>query len=132
MVELSPLLHWKRLYSGFIPSVLRCSFGNAAFFGVYATFQSADMNPAIGGAFAGAAFWVAGMPFDVLKSRMQTADVQSALPTMKATLLKIKQEVGFRGFYLGLPVTLMRAAPMNAAVLLTYELVLNLITDPQK
>jgi hypothetical protein len=127
MANLTGQLNWKRLYSGFVPSVLRCSFGNAAFFGVYAVCQSAGVNAAIGGACAGAAFWVAGMPFDVLKSRMQTADLHSAVPTMRETYFKIRQEVGLRGLYAGLPVTLIRAVPMNAAVLLTYEFVLHRI-----
>jgi len=127
-----PLRTMRRVYAGFIPSVLRCSFGNAAFFGVYAWSQSAQVNPAVGGALAGAFFWIAGMPFDVLKSRMQTQNAissggvlqQQQLPTLTQTCLKIHKEVGIRGFYAGLPVTLMRAVPMNAAVLFTYELVL--------
>ena len=119
----------KRLYSGLTPSVLRCSIGNAAFFGVYALSQSADVNPGIGGALAGAFFWIAGMPFDVLKSRMQTysainSNTQAKLPTLTQTFTQIRKEVGMRGFYAGLPVTLMRAVPMNAAVFVTYDLVM--------
>jgi hypothetical protein len=118
----------RSLYSGFLPSVLRCSFGNAAFFGVYALFHDtgplAGINPAVGGACAGAAFWVAGMPFDVLKSRMQTADPKAALPTLRGTFKAVWKQAGVRGLYAGLPVTLARAIPMNAAVLFTYELVI--------
>lgn len=119
-------LNLGRLYSGFFPSVLRCSFGNAAFFGVYEIFQSINVNPAVGGAFAGAAFWVVGFPFDVIKSRMQTFNTSrgSISPSISCTIETIRAEMGFRGLYAGLPVTLLRAVPMNAAVLLTYELLL--------
>ena len=120
---------FRRLYSGFVPSMLRCSFGNAAFFGIYSLVQSVDnISPAIGGALAGAAFWIVGFPFDVLKSRMQTADLRSATPTLQETFRSIRTEVGLRGFYVGLPITLLRAIPMNAAVLLSYEVVLSCCT----
>ena len=62
------------LYSGYTATVTRCSVGNAAFFGVYAlTRQSDSIGAGLGGALAGTAFWIAAMPFDVVKSRMQTA-----------------------------------------------------------
>ena len=62
------------LYSGYTATVTRCSVGNAAFFGVYAlTRQSDYIGAAFGGALAGTSFWIAAMPFDVVKSRMQTA-----------------------------------------------------------
>jgi solute carrier family 25 (mitochondrial carnitine/acylcarnitine transporter), member 20/29 len=131
----------KTLYSGFLPSILRCSFGNAAFFGVYSLFQQSpsgtgtgsgsgsgyNVHPAIGGATAGAAFWIAGMPFDVLKSRMQTLGLSQSQPqSMRSTFIHVYQKSGIRGLYAGLPVTLMRAIPMNAAVLFTYEIMLKL------
>jgi len=109
------------LYSGYTATVLRCSSGNAAFFGVYALTQQMEVHAGLGGALAGAAFWIAGMPFDVIKSRMQTA--QDPLPLM-ATLRQAVQQGGPRMLYAGLPVTLMRAVPMNAAVLFTYETVI--------
>jgi hypothetical protein len=122
-----------RLYSGFVPSMLRCSFGNAAFFGVYALAESIEgISPAVGGALAGAAFWIVGFPFDVLKSKMQTADpllLSRSQQTMTATFRNIRTELGVRGFYVGLPVTLLRAIPMNAAVLLSYELVVSQLSS---
>jgi hypothetical protein len=42
---------------------------------------------------------------------------------MRGTLLQLLRQGGLRGLYAGLPVTLLRAVPMNAAVLATYELV---------
>ena len=143
----SPVQFLRSMYAGFLPSVLRCSFGNAAFFGVYALSQSVDAGAAVGGAVAGVAFWVAGMPFDVIKSRMQTREAvlsaattttaasggsrggeakaarARARATMRGTLLQLLSQGGLRGLYAGLPVTLLRAVPMNAAVLATYELV---------
>jgi hypothetical protein len=114
-------LNLRGLYSGWSATVLRCSFGNAAFFGVYALTQQLEVNAALGGAIAGAAFWVAGMPFDVVKSRMQTA--QNPL-TFMATCRQAVQQGGLRVLYAGLPVTLLRAVPMNAAAFYTYEAVM--------
>lgn len=110
------------LYSGWGATVLRCSFGNAAFFGVYALTQQLELPTGLGGATAGAAFWVAGMPFDVIKSRMQTAQRPLGL---LGTVKDAVRGHGVRVLYAGLPVTLMRAVPMNAAVLFTYEAVLS-------
>ena len=110
---------------GYEASVLRCSVGNAAFFGVYAMLTQTDVSPAVGGAVAGAAFWVAGMPFDVLKSRMQTANPSGPRPNLWSTLIDTVAVNGVRGLYTGLPITLLRAVPMNAAVLFVYELVLS-------
>jgi len=109
------------LYSGWSATVLRCSFGNAAFFGVYALAKQLDVNVGLAGAISGAAFWVAGMPFDVVKSRMQTALKPLGL---MATLRQAQRQGGLRVLYAGLPVTFLRAVPMNAAVFVTYELVM--------
>jgi len=78
-----------------------------------------DIHASIGGAIAGAAFWVAGMPFDVIKSRMQTT--QKSIGLVATFQQAVRQGQGIRGLYAGLPVTLLRAVPMNAAVFLTYE-----------
>ena len=111
---------FRGLYSGWTATVLRCSFGNAAFFGVYALTRQLEVNAGLGGAVAGAAFWVAGMPFDVIKSRMQTAN--NPLSLVATFRQAIRQGGGgLRVLYAGLPVTLMRAVPMNAVVLCTYE-----------
>jgi len=112
------------LYSGFSATVMRCSVGNAAFFGMYAfTSRSDNIGAGLGGALAGAAFWVAAMPFDVIKSRMQTAQEPFGFV---ATLRRAVTTEGLHALYTGLPITLMRAVPMNATCLFTYEAVLKL------
>ena len=111
------------LYAGWAATALRCSFGNAAFFGAYALTRQFDVNAGLGGALAGAAFWVAAMPFDVIKSRMQTA--QRPLAVAATFRQAVRQgNGGLRVLYSGLPVTLMRAVPMNAAVLFTFEAIM--------
>ena len=119
--SLKTTLNLGSLSWGYSASVLRCSFGNAAFFGVYALSQEAEISPAVGGGLAGACFWIAGMPFDVVKSRMQTAQTAPRLTEVAAEVVRQK---GLRGLYTGLPITLLRAVPMNAACLVVYELVL--------
>jgi hypothetical protein len=59
------------------------------------------------------------MPFDVVKSRMQTA--RDPLPLVATFRQAVREGGGWSRLYSGLPVTLMRAVPMNAAVLCTYE-----------
>lgn len=110
------------LYTGYIATVLRCSVDNAAFFGMYALTTELGVNAFVGGALAGASFWVAGMPFDVVKSRMQTAT--APLPFASTLRQALREGNGnLRALYAGLPVTLLRAVPMNAAVFFTYEAV---------
>lgn len=110
-------------FRGMSATAMRCSLGNAAYFGAYSALGG-GLGPFVGGAVAGVAFWVVGMPFDVIKSCMQTAPegklggTPQLLPTARAILLKR----GLQGFYAGLPVTLLRAVPMQAVVFYTYEI----------
>jgi len=66
------------------------------------------------------------MPFDVIKSSVQTIPLSTSssdarlIPTARAILLRR----GIKGFYAGLPITLLRAVPMQAAVFYTYDRVL--------
>lgn len=110
-------------FRGISATAMRCSFGNAAYFGAYSAIDGA-LGPFVGGAVAGVAFWVVGMPFDVIKSCMQTAPLWKlgSTPRFLSTARAILLKRGPQGFYAGLPVTLLRAAPMQAVVFYTYEI----------
>ena len=112
-------------FRGMTATAMRCSFGNAAYFGTYSVVED-SFGPFMGGTLARVAFWVVGMPFDVIKSSVQTIPLSTSssnarlIPTARAILLRR----GIKGFYAGLPITLLRAVPMQAAVFYTYDRVL--------
>ena len=121
------------LFAGWTATVLRCSVGNAAFFGSYAllTAHRRSDTGASGGALgaarvvaaggvSGVAFWTVAMPFDVVKTRQQLhAAQQGAQPTVTELLSSIGRTPSalWRGF---VPAAL-RAMPMNAAVFAVFE-----------
>ncbi|CAI5943720.1 unnamed protein product [Closterium sp. NIES-65] len=81
------------------------------------------------GGIAGIVFWSAVLPFDVIKTRIQTADA-SASPESLRMLSQCKailRESGVRGFYAGLLPTLTRAFPANAAAVVAWELTSRLL-----
>ncbi|CAI5457962.1 unnamed protein product [Closterium sp. Yama58-4] len=81
------------------------------------------------GGIAGIVFWSAVLPFDVIKTRIQTADA-SASPESLRMLSQCKailRESGIRGFYAGLLPTLTRAFPANAAAVVAWELTSRLL-----
>jgi hypothetical protein len=51
--------------------MLRCSVGNAAYFGSYSWCKENGAGSTLGGGVAGVAFWAVAMPFDVVKTRQQ-------------------------------------------------------------
>ncbi len=69
--------------------------------------------------FAGQIGWIASISPDVVKSRIQTADVPESFA---ATARAIYRTQGWRGFFTGIEVALIRAFPANAALFVGYEL----------
>lgn len=118
------------LYRGGGLTLARETLGSACYFATYEAVRrglasgdsSAGSSPRqpsvaavlLAGALAGQAYWLAGMPLDVLKTRRQVQ-----LGTEEARALTLAQELfraeGLRGFYRGLLPALLRAAPANAA-----------------
>jgi solute carrier family 25 folate transporter 32 len=62
-------------------------------------------------------------PHEVLRSRMMDSR-SSIAPTLRGTAMKIYQREGIRGFYTGLPITLIRVVPNCCITFLSYELLL--------
>ena len=62
-------------------------------------------------------------PHEVLRSRMMDSRASLA-PTLRGTAMTIYQREGVRGFYTGLPVTLIRVVPNCCITFLSYELLL--------
>jgi len=117
------------IYRGLASTVLREVPGTAFWFSTYeASARITDpylkntvfsfVGPIIGGALAGCMYWTVPYPIDSIKSRIQTYTEKR---TIMSIFTEIMQKEGIRGFYNGLGVTLLRAAPTNAVLWLSYE-----------
>mmetsp|Transcript_3973 Transcript_3973/g.8619 ORF Transcript_3973/g.8619 Transcript_3973/m.8619 type:complete len:351 (-) Transcript_3973:240-1292(-) len=82
---------------------------------------------AFAGGFSGCFTWLIIYPFDIMKTRIQTApwDTPRADLKMVAVCRSIIRENGWRFMFRGLGVTLVRAFPVNATVFPVYEFTLN-------
>ena len=77
------------------------------------------------GALAGLAFWVPVFPVDVIKSKLQNDKLILAERTYKNSIdcaAKIWRAQGLSGFYKGFWPCFWRAAPVNAATFLAFEI----------
>lgn len=115
------------LWQGQSSTFVRESFGGVAWFTTYELMKrylkerhSGEENKTwellVSGASAGLAFNASIFPADTVKSIMQTEHT-----TIKKAVMKVITRYGFTGFYRGLGITLIRAAPANATVFYTYE-----------
>ncbi|KAG0663613.1 mitochondrial ornithine carrier protein [Monosporozyma unispora] len=116
------------LWQGQSSTFIRESFGGVAWFATYELVKSKlkERHPLdkdnktwellVSGASAGLAFNASIFPADTVKSIMQTEHT-----TIKKAITKIITRYGFKGFYRGLGITLIRAVPANATVFYTYE-----------
>lgn len=80
------------------------------------------------GGCAGIANWLIGMPFDVLKSRLQTAKEGQFPNGIRDVARDLLKNEGPLALYKGIVPVLMRAFPANAACFLGFELCKKLIT----
>ncbi|KAL3787209.1 hypothetical protein ACHAW5_003999 [Stephanodiscus triporus] len=117
------------VYKGTVATLARDIPGTVAYFGMYEyskreimKLQGIDPNkgqlslPAVvtAGGLAGMACWTVGIPFDVIKSRYQTAPEGKYSGIVDVYKALIKEE-GYAGLFRGLRPALMRAFPANAA-----------------
>eukprot|EP00501_MAST-03F_sp_TOSAG23-6_P001998 GSMAST32.ASY1.ANO1.2083.1 assembled CDS len=131
-------------FRGNVSTIMREVPGNIAYFGVYEIvcdffrrrkYKRNDCPPnpksnlhplayITAGASAGVAYWTAFFPADVVKSRIQTGHLKNSNPnpTFYSVLRHIYLTEGFRGLYKGWGITVLRAAPSNAAVFFAYEM----------
>jgi solute carrier family 25 carnitine/acylcarnitine transporter 20/29 len=129
------------VYKGTVATLARDIPGTVAYFGMYEyskreimKMQGIDPNkgqlslPAVvtAGGLAGMACWTVGIPFDVIKSRYQTAPEGKYSGIVDVYKALIKEE-GYAGLFRGLRPALMRAFPANAACFLGVELSKNML-----
>ncbi|EDO17302.1 hypothetical protein Kpol_1062p9 [Vanderwaltozyma polyspora DSM 70294] len=115
------------LWQGQSGTFIRESIGGVAWFATYELmkdflkYQRHDKENKtwellLSGASAGLAFNATIFPVDTVKSVMQTEHLG-----LKSSISLVLKRQGFAGFYRGLAITLIRAAPANATVFYTYE-----------
>ena len=76
----------------------------------------------IAGGFAGVTSWIINIPVDVVKSRLQSDSLtKPKYSGFKDCAVKLWQHEGMRVFWRGLPVTCLRAFPLNAITLGVYS-----------
>ncbi len=84
----------------------------------------------LAGGLAGMLSWMANIPIDVIKSRMQSDDLTNPrYRSMSDCWVKSYREEGWRVFCRGLPVICLRAFPSNAVTLAVYSTSYHLLKD---
>lgn len=123
----------KALYNGYSATLAREVPGNAMWFLTYelalrnlfipmgktrddAPWYAFPCSGAVGGVF----YWGTFYPTDVIKTRMQTDPTYASL-SLPAAFRRVYKEGGVGALYLGIGITLARAAPANATIFGLYE-----------
>ena len=121
------------VYRGFCGTVLREIPGGGTWFLTYESFLRAMSDPGesrdeagtisvvVAGGLAGMAFWTVVLPFDVLKTRYQTAPEGTYPRGVRDVFRCLIREEGPKALYRGFVPTLFRAAPSSASLFLGYE-----------
>ena len=125
----------RELYRGALITALRDMTGATAFFAPYEAYKHL-LRPAdsqgthlgsilLAGGLAGMTSWIVALPFDTLKTTIQTAKPGSPLQLSRSPIRtaarKLWAEAGLVGLYRGLVPVLVRAFPVNAACFFGYE-----------
>ncbi len=133
----------KGLFRGQVSTMFREIPGNAAWFagyelGIYLLTPTGKtkkhIHPvglAAAGALGGMCYWFFPFPFDVVKSKIQTCThgLPAGMPTSVGNVMRhVYRTEGVAGLYRGLGLTLLRAAPTNAVLFLSYELTFRLLS----
>ncbi|KAL6065096.1 Solute carrier family 25 member 45 [Balamuthia mandrillaris] len=127
------------LWRGWTATVLRDCFSLSMYLGSYhwmrrtfgqstnSVFSNMIVQLCIGGV-AGCLGWATAYPLDVVKTRLQTQQSQRYSGIYDCALQTLNRG-GLKEFYRGLTPTLLRAFPVNAVMLLAYELGSQLIQE---
>lgn len=113
------------LFRGLGITMARESVGYAAFFTAYASVKTVTgiklVDDMIRGVACGIALWGSMYPLDSIKSRIQGALLTQRHHGVLWHAREIYRTMGVRGFFKGFDVTMVRAVPVNIAIILTVE-----------
>lgn len=76
------------------------------------------------GSFAGFFCWLSAFPLDVIKTKIQVDNITSPKYDEKSLIGNVKKmysEFGFKGFYRGLSICLVRSIPVGGMGFVVYE-----------
>ncbi|BFZ11685.1 hypothetical protein BsWGS_14724 [Bradybaena similaris] len=121
---------FRGIYRGLPTQIVRDTPANCVYMVLYAFFQFESQHwlPSIpspiinfvGGGIAGVLSWLAIMPFDVVKSKLQ-ADAEGRMyKGFWDCARRVYAAEGVRAFFLGMGPMAMRAFPVNAVTLMVY------------
>ena len=127
----------RSVFRGTGSTICRDVPGNAAYFGAYETFkglscelegreQPSILGTLLSGGCAGVSNWIVAIPFDTVKSRWQTAPTGTYSGLIDVFRTTVEKE-GASALFRGLSASLLRAFPANAACILGYETVKELL-----
>ncbi|XP_065160591.1 congested-like trachea protein [Atheta coriaria] len=117
-----------RIYKGFFATILREFPGSGIYFLTYEWFTSYHtvgtsatlLKMVIGGGMAGVVMWMIVLPFDTLKSRLQTAP-PGTYTGLGHVFKDLMAHEGPAALYKGAVPVMARAFPANAACFLGFE-----------
>ncbi|CAG58396.1 uncharacterized protein GVI51_D01507 [Nakaseomyces glabratus] len=131
----------KGLMRGLIPTMLREGHGCGTYFLVYEALVSKQINQGLKrteippwklclyGALSGTALWLMVYPIDVVKSVMQTDNLNK--PQNGKNMIQVARNLyareGLKAFFKGFGPTMLRAAPANGGTFATFELAMRLL-----
>jgi solute carrier family 25 carnitine/acylcarnitine transporter 20/29 len=114
-----------RLYRGLSITILREGIGYGAFFGSYEHFSPPTgyklVDDLLRGIICGVALWGSMYPLDVIKSRIQGAMLSQEHVGILSHAATVYKEGGWLGFFRGFEATMIRAIPVNIAIVLCIE-----------
>jgi len=120
------------LFKGHQATLMRECPGNVVYFSSYEVFkklyprESEVERSLVAGGCAGMSYWVAMLPVDSIKTKLQTDSLSA--PRYAGVLDCVRQTVaehGVRGLYRGLTPVMLRAFPANAVAFGAFEFVLS-------
>lgn len=135
------LVKAKAIMRGLLPTMLRAGHGLGTYFAAYEALVVKENSKGIArndipawklctfGALSGTILWLSVYPIDVIKSVIQTDNLQN--PKHKNSMIRVARYLysqhGISSFFKGFVPTMMRAAPANAATFVSFELTMRLL-----
>lgn len=128
----------RSVYKGFCATLMRDVPGTGAYFLAYEYVQDkvkeksgsqtlSTLSTIFAGGIAGIAYWVIGMPADVLKSRLQAAPEGTYKNGIRSVFAELMKNEGPLALYKGVTPVMIRAFPANAACFIGVEVSMKLL-----
>lgn len=122
-----------------MPTLLRESIGSALYFLTYEAVMRSFVAPGqkaadaplavslLAGGLAGVGYWGLTYPIDYMKTLMQVDDLENRKYHGMIDCFRQNKKFGWKSFFTGYGVTMIRSVPVNAGGFFTFELVMRLM-----